>query len=163
MGRPSKILDPEVPRRIVKAMSEGNFFDTSCSLAGLDPKAGRDWLRRGARSKNPDDPYRRFFLEVEAARATSEDGAVLMIRRGQLEDWKAAAWWLERRHPKKWGAKISLIVEGELNAFFDRLERNLVKLAGAEKGKEVIQLVHRAAAFEDVEAPDAEGGTGPTE
>jgi len=37
--------------------------------------------------------------------ALSEARAVVLILRAAQTDWRASAWWLERRHPERWALR----------------------------------------------------------
>ena len=125
-GRPPKIAqrtDPSNPAsptygdRVVQALDAGAFFDDACAFAGVSKSAGYEWLARGRaaralqeskgeRFELPGDE--RLFLEfadaVEKARAGSVVTNLAIIRTAaQKGNWQAAAWWLERTMPDKYG------------------------------------------------------------
>ena len=68
-----------------------------------------DWLRRGAREKS--GLYHEFNEAVARAMATGETRALAIIRNAATEHWQAAAWMLERRHPKKWGRRQNIMMD----------------------------------------------------
>jgi hypothetical protein len=41
----------------------------------------------------------------DQADATSEARLVVLILRASERDWRASAWWLERRWPERWGTE----------------------------------------------------------
>jgi hypothetical protein len=41
----------------------------------------------------------------QATDALSEARAVVLILRAAQTDWRASAWWLERRWPERWGRR----------------------------------------------------------
>jgi hypothetical protein len=49
------------------------------------------------------EPYLQFLHEVNAAENDAERELVDLIRSSVPDDWKAGAWLLERRHPRRWG------------------------------------------------------------
>lgn len=98
---------PEVVERIVSLLAAGNYDGTAATAAGISPKTFYVWLRRGA----PDGPaadarYRDFRRRVERAQSEGEARNVALIARAATDNWQAAAWLLERRHPERW-ARLS--------------------------------------------------------
>lgn len=107
-GRASK-LTPEVQARIVKALEAGCYFDAACEGAGIGESTGYRWLERGEAG---DAGYREFREAVKRAEAVAEAGALAAIRSAyQGGTWQAAAWYLERKHPERWGKSDRLKLE----------------------------------------------------
>lgn len=104
-GRPSK-LTPQVGQDVVLAMEAGNFLDTAAAWAGIDVSTVHRWMRIGREEADLPDKQRTEFYEfyhfVTRAEARSEVRAVILLRRGMDNDWRAAAEYLRRRHPSKW-------------------------------------------------------------
>jgi transposase len=67
----------------------------------VSPRTLRRWLHEG--------DLRERVAEVRATKrhadATSEARLVVLILRAAEHDWRASAWWLERRWPERWGAR----------------------------------------------------------
>ena len=78
-------------KAILLSLSQGATISQACASAGVSRRAFYDWLQK--------DP--RFAEQVEIAFgkliAVAESAIFSAIQRG---DWKAAAWWLERRVPE---------------------------------------------------------------
>lgn len=110
MGRPTK-LTPEIQERIIQALSAGNYQDTAARFAGIDPSTFYRWMDDGA--KDDADPLFKEFREaVEKARAQAEVRSVALIQNAANGGtWQAAAWWLERSHPQKWGRQQRIMQE----------------------------------------------------
>lgn len=101
-GRPTA-LNAEVQDRIIQALTAGNYQDTAARYAGVDESTFYRWMQKGA---DPDAPaiYRDFRQAVETARSQAEVRAVALINQAaQNGTWQAAAWYLERSHPQRWG------------------------------------------------------------
>ncbi len=103
-GRPTS-LTPEVSAKICKLLRAGNFRETACAAAGVDARSLRNWLKRGAAGE---EPFRKFSEDLDEAEAAAEGTLVVKIQKGALEDWRAAAWLLERRGSKRWGYKAQV-------------------------------------------------------
>lgn len=105
-GRPSKFT-PEVKNTICDYISAGNYIDTSCRLAGVDYTTFRGWVVRGEQEGKGE--YFDFLRQVRLAEAQAEAERVrLILQAGRLDDWKANAWYLERKYPERWGKKEQL-------------------------------------------------------
>jgi len=101
--RPAK-FNPETVERIVQLLAAGNYHETTASAVGISAKTFYQWLRRGAPDGHPNDiAYRDFRERVERAISEGEARNVALIARAASNDnWQAAAWLLERRHPERW-------------------------------------------------------------
>lgn len=100
VGRPSK-LTPEVQNKIVTAVAGGNYQATAALLAGVSTSTYHNWVNRG---KDGEEPYVQFLEELTRAEAFAEAERIKEIREaGKNGDWKAHAWYLERKMNKKWG------------------------------------------------------------
>lgn len=96
-------LTPEIQRRIVALLRAGNFVDITAQAVGITKETFYQWMKRGARSGASDAPYAAFAEEVTAAQAQAESRAVAVIAKAAEHHWQAAAWYLERRAPARWG------------------------------------------------------------
>ncbi len=119
---PVMTFSPELGAKIVDAVRKGNFIETAAKLYGVYPDTVRDWLYQGAKGR---EEYAAFALEVQKATAESETSAQDIVRMHGLGDFKAAAWWLERRFPGRWALNIRAEVTKELKAVMARLESRL--------------------------------------
>lgn len=100
VGRPTK-LTPEVQKKITTAVAAGNYQSTAALLAGISSQTFHNWVDRG---RNGEEPFLSFFEELTRAEAYAEAERIKEIRdAGQKGDWKAHAWYLERKMNKKWG------------------------------------------------------------
>jgi transposase len=143
MGRPK--LEPIITQRIVDLIRAGNFLEVAATASGIHKSTLHRWLRHGR--KQVRGRYRKFLTAVEKAQAESESRDVALIAKAASEDWRAAAWRLERKVPRRYGARVQLAVQQELDAVLGRLEKGLP----TETYEQVLQLM----ASED----DGEGGS----
>lgn len=101
MGRPTKFT-PEVTSKILAAIRGGNYIETAAAWAGVDKVTIYDWLKQGAAQDT--GKFRDFSNAVAEALAHAEIADVNYVGEAAKKgDWRAAAWRLERRNPKKWG------------------------------------------------------------
>lgn len=112
-GRPTK-YSPHLHRRIVLALRQGAYVETAAAAAGINKTTLYDWLKRGARGE---EPFATFSADIEAAQADAELRDVKLVGEAAKTDWRAAAWRLERKFPKRYGLQSRHEVstpEGEL-------------------------------------------------
>lgn len=132
-------LTSEVGDAIVSALEEGNYAKTAAEAAGVDESTYYKWLKRGedelarveegrGRSvRKSEETFVQFFQSVTRARGNAEASAVEKIKDAGEEDWRAAAWFLERRYSSRWAntQRVEVQVREELEAALDKLEASL--------------------------------------
>ncbi|MBY0274724.1 hypothetical protein K2Z84_05250 [Candidatus Binatia bacterium] len=97
-GRPPK-LTPELQQRIIQAIQGGAYREKAAQFAGIAPETLSRWMsRRGS-------PYAEFSQAVLEAEAHASVIMALRVSAAAKDDWRAAAWWLERKFPDEWGRK----------------------------------------------------------
>ena len=108
-GRPTK-WNPERQEEICGYLREGLPLETCAKLAGICRSTLLLWKSRG---KEGEAPYSDFLSAVNQATADAERVLLADIRRASRErnQWQAAAWILERRHPAQYGYKREIRVE----------------------------------------------------
>lgn len=112
MARPTK-LTPELQKQICDLLEAGNFVETVCDFVGIHKDTFYEWVNRGERGwkADMDGGYVGFSDAVKKAISTVEMDTLTDLRRGPL-NWQAKAWWLERRHPDKWGNRQKVVHSG---------------------------------------------------
>lgn len=147
VGRPSK-LTPEVRRRLISAITAGNYYQTACQFAGIGYSTFRRWMERGQNAKT--GQYREFWEEVTRAEAEAEARMVAQWQAQIPEDWRAARDFLARRYPERWAQKerIDLAHSGEVVQKHDTVKVT-EQLA---KDREFLEAIQRA--YEEIESED---------
>lgn len=105
------LLNEEMIAKIVEATQWGNYATTICDYVGISTVSLANWLRKGEElsEKEGDELdaderlFVKLFYEMRKARGLSEMRAVEKIRKAGEQDWKAAAWFLERTATARWG------------------------------------------------------------
>ena len=99
-GRPSK-LTREVEADLTLMLAQGVPVKVAAAATDVSPRSVRRWLREG--------DLRERVAEVRAteredlhANAITEARLVVLILRAAQSDWRASAWFLERRYPERW-------------------------------------------------------------
>ncbi len=103
-------------RAILKALKAGEYAKVAAEAQGIDESTYYRWLQRGeaamkaAGNNEPVDTkereYADFVVKVRQAEAEAEQAALHALQRS--EDWRAMAWFLERRYPGRWAKRQSL-------------------------------------------------------
>ncbi|HKE79025.1 MAG TPA: hypothetical protein VKB54_06940 [Solirubrobacteraceae bacterium] len=102
VGRPTA-LTPELAERLVELLRAGSHPDVACKVVGIGRRTYYRWLARGQSNRARDRPYADLRDRIGQARAEAEARAVAQIARAGADDWRAAAWFLERGFPDRWG------------------------------------------------------------
>ena len=122
MARPTK-LDQDLQARLCQRLRARAFAEQAARSVGIAPSTYHAWLARGRKviaaagddvTEIPDEdaPFVAFVEAVDAALAEAEIHATTIVRAAMPADWRAAAWYLERRHPDRWRRRAA----GELDA-----------------------------------------------
>ena len=120
MGRPTK-LTVELTNKICDMLRAGNYLETAAAYAGIDKATLHRWMKRGARElervqaieggaeiAEEEQMFVDFCNSIKKALAEGEVRDMVIISNAAKQDWKAAAWKLERKFPEKWGRKERL-------------------------------------------------------
>ena len=86
---------PEVREALLRYIRAGNYHETACRAAGVSKDFFYHWMR--------DDED--FADAVKQAEGDAEAEMLACIREAALADktWTAAAWYLERKNPDRFG------------------------------------------------------------
>jgi len=127
-GRPRKLTEEKLEEVVAKVL-EGNFVATAARACGISEGGFHHWMKLGrevyARLENYEinrQPlveseviYMDFAVGVETARAMAETDMVNKVTTSAIEDWRAAAWWLERVHAGRFARqqRLETTVKGD--------------------------------------------------
>jgi transposase len=122
IGRPT-ILTPVIHDTIVNAVRIGMYVDDAAAMAGVHRATvfrwiakGRDVIEKRDAGEQLDDNeqlYGDFCDAVEKARADATLRNIGVIQQAASDGtWQAAAWYLERTNPKKWGRHETVEITG---------------------------------------------------
>ncbi len=102
MPRPTKLTRKRL-EAICATLSTGGTRKAAAAVAGVGESTFYDWMRAGANDEGS-NLARQLVVVVEAAEGEAELRAATTINEAiDKGDWKAAAWWLERRRRQEWG------------------------------------------------------------
>lgn len=109
-GRKTK-LTPERQQKIVELLQAGNYASIACQSARISEETYYSWKERGKRDKDnyKTTLYSEFLEAVETAEARAEADMVLLIKNSAINgNLQAAVFYLERKHPDRWGRNDKL-------------------------------------------------------
>jgi hypothetical protein len=130
MARPSK-LDEQTAQTIVHALELGVTIKTACQAAGIGGTTFKTWMARGRSDDAADALCRAFRSDVKEARAHGELADLKVIHEAMPTTWTAAAWYLERSRPERWGRR-------------DRLKARVGTDAGMAQVRELRRIMNAA-------------------
>jgi hypothetical protein len=115
-GEPSEVRKPGRPtaythaigERLCKLVAAGVPIGTACRMEGVGKQTLYDWRAAGKAARAP---YAQFVRELDAALAKVEAGITIQLVAATKRDWRAAAWWLERRKPARYKLQQQIRIE----------------------------------------------------
>lgn len=97
-------LTPQLQSRICRLIADGNYVEAACGAVGITKQTYYTWLKVGEDAKS--GKYHDFLDAIKIAEQEAEAQYVGIINKAANDGtWQAAAWWLERRQPDRWGRK----------------------------------------------------------
>jgi hypothetical protein len=106
-GRPTAYT-AELGEQLCKLVGLGVPIGVACRAEGIGKRTLYRWREFGAAGR---EPYVGFVRKLNRSLAKAEAAITLHVVRAAQRDWRAGAWWLERRHPQRYGAKQTLRLE----------------------------------------------------
>lgn len=130
-GKPSK-LTTQLSTQLCKYLTLGMSPPQAAEMCGVHRNTMRYWLRRGEKEwLDPDSHYAAFLKDVNKATAACMRRGLLLVNQAAEDDWKPAAWLLERRFPAQFAPKQMIevrtqeAVEEILEALAQRLPNDV--------------------------------------
>lgn len=149
-----------VHNQIVSGIATGAYKEHAAAAAGVPSRTMHDWMNRGE-GPDADEPYLSFAMDVRRAEGKDIVQTTAAITKAEKKDWKAAAWKLERKFPKQFGAKLNIETEVQDGV------RKVLDMARPHCDPEhyagFVKALAIAADIESVDPPGAdqdEGGSG---
>ena len=98
-GRPTK-LTAAVQETIVSILTAGHTRTVAATAACISLDTLARWMQKGQAAQT--GIYADFCGAIARAEAEAEMRMVTIVQTAGAKDWRAATWWLERRHPVDW-------------------------------------------------------------
>lgn len=110
-GRPSK-LTAEIKQKVKELIELGMNYKDVCLSIGITEETFSQWRKK----------YSEFSELVDSANSKVKEISLKSIRVGEMRDWKAAAWRLERRWPDEYKEKKEIEVKDKPRLVLDVFE-----------------------------------------
>lgn len=118
---------------IAKAVSKGMSYNDSARLAGLHPQTFYKWKGLAKQGK---EPYAKYWQIMEQADLAGELDILERIElAGKNGDWRADAWMLEKRKPKRYGKREQIN-----QTVIDKTKKDLFQMSDDELEAHVKKL-----------------------
>ncbi len=136
-GKPTKCT-PHNRAALLAQLARGLNYTQACQVIGISTETLRTWRR--------DDPS--LSDAIMAAESEAAGSRLDIITNASQKNWRAAAWWLERKFPHIWGQTRNLTVEDKLG--YARVDRS----ATHEHELSPLEIDLRTALFLPPNAPE---------
>lgn len=100
-GRQPDAISADRVARLAELLEAGVALETAASAVGIARRTIYNWLERAEEVDAPEVCVR-FAERIEKARSACEADLVERVAKEAREDWKAAAWLLERLFPERY-------------------------------------------------------------
>lgn len=149
-------MDKGTIDKICQALAVGAPRKIAALHGGICEKTLYRWITKGKAAE--DGPYLEFWTKARQAEAKAAVACLAEIQKAARYDWKAAAWFLERRFPDSFGspatralstdgsgqdpsAGMSMLVDAfdKLSKLLDKDERDLLESLMAKMSEMVKQ------------------------
>lgn len=143
-GQPLKLLKPEVKSRFLAAIQKGATYHISCGYAGISYQTFRNYMMRGEAlldlheeqvEIHPDKIYFEFYCDVIRHEAYTALTWLDKIDKAADLYWQAAAWKLERRHPKEYGRVLPETKDNDDDSSLQKAKNEVLRLEDDSSGR----------------------------
>ena len=94
-GRKSK-LTKQTTQKFVQAIKTGCTYALASQYAGVNPSTFYMWMKNGKAEASSEEVE--FYNTIKKAEAEGAMTSLQLIQKAGLDDWRASAWIMERRH-----------------------------------------------------------------
>lgn len=100
-------LTPEAHKTICQALASGVYRKDAAQYAGIGVSTFYRWMETGEADTEAgvESPQATLWKGVIEAEAKAKTRLSALIVKAAVEDWRAAAWILERKHPDEYGRR----------------------------------------------------------
>lgn len=106
-------LNDQLIKEIAQYVRDGSFYKDAAVLAGVTEHTFHDWKKKGFidLEENKQTIYSQFVQSLRQAEAEAKAEAIKYIQKS--DDWKARAWYLERKYNDEFGNKQKIEHSGD--------------------------------------------------
>lgn len=103
-------LTDKLRDQLANLIKVGNYREHAARAVGISTTTFYRWMETGEADHENDraTPYRELWEAVTRAEDEAITAAVLALRKGMANDWRAAIAFLERKDPDNWGKRQRL-------------------------------------------------------
>jgi len=99
-GREPEAIDEQVTAKLARLLESGVAIEAAAARVGVARRTIYNWLERANEVDAP-AVYVEFAERIQRSRDACEADLVSRVAREAKEDWRAAAWLLERLYPDR--------------------------------------------------------------
>lgn len=110
----NKLHPEDYQEKIANALRQGNYLETAATYSGVSKPLLYEWLKKGRKATDKNDPYKKFIDAIDEAMVYAEMRDLQRLDKHGENDWKVIAWKMTRRYPKRWGDKIDVNLNGSI-------------------------------------------------
>lgn len=152
-------LTPERHAKLLQLVRSGATRESACAAVRISSRTLREWLS-AAQGEDASGELQAFADEFHEAESAAELRLSLTIQQAAKEDWRAAAWFMERRYRRDWAFTAKHEVSGPDGA---PLIPDDAKLSLTLKLDELRQRIAGGEPGGDAGAATAPAGPAPSE
>lgn len=138
------ILTDDLIEKLSDAIRRGAYVEIACSLVGISKDSFYRWLKE-ARGISPSEQLLKLSDAVSKAMAEAEMKDLEVFSFAAASgNWKAAAWRLEKRNPRRWG-KEAAGLDSEIDNSINSLTKVIdYKKLTTKELKTLIELMEKS-------------------
>ena len=147
-GRPCK-LTPALQGKIVELLELGIPPQKVCDRVNIAYSTYREWVKRGngenPKNRSGNKQFADFSAQVNRATAIAEMNLLQSINNATVNDWRAAAWILERRFPENWSNNRRIKEQADKKV--EQLLNNLFWLMPSDSYADLLKALSQIDSF----------------
>ncbi len=144
-------LTPVMHKTIIDLVTQGNFLNVAVQAAGISYETFKTWMKKAsvlnqANMTKQDAvavmPYIVLMNDIAQASAQAEIDRVGIIDTASKNgNWTGAAWWLERRFPRRWGKRQLVQHEGAISHSHEVTQKIIANKTATTKAIDIFESV----------------------
>ena len=142
------------------ALASGCYRETAYRAAGIGATTFARWMEQGEADDEADrdSVFRDLRMAIMEAEARAEQDALGLIQQAARDGtWQAAAWFLERKKPERWGRRERHQVDStvQVSAEIEVVHNRVVEITPDEaQRREIARILGRSLDVMDADVVD---------
>lgn len=138
-GRNPKLANPDLIKKLTQLIQAGCYVYVAAEAVGIGERSFYRWMARG--EEETSGMYRQFWQEIKKAEAVAEAKMLMVINEASRTNWTAAAWFLERKFPDRWGRKDRVQIDASVtNNDVSTTKQNMIEWVNGLSDEEIERL-----------------------